>query len=92
MPFDVLLLPLLGGYIFISSWNCTRFDAKRYSGQRLLFHSAIAGVGLLGSSYGILLVTRRIPVAYEVWDSLVPDPGRVPERAARRISSSRTAR
>ena len=75
MPFDVLLLPLLGGYIFISNWNYTRFDAKRYSGQRLLFHSAIAGAGLLGSSYVILLVARRIPVAYEVWDSLVPDPG-----------------
>lgn len=75
MPFDVLLLPLLGGYIFISNWNYTRFDAKRYSGQRLLFHSAIAGVGLLVSSYVILLVTRHLPVIYEVWESLVPDPG-----------------
>ena len=36
MPFDVLLLPLLGGYIFISNWNYTRFEAKRYSGQRLV--------------------------------------------------------
>ena len=47
MPFNVLLLPLLGGYIFISCWNPTRFHARRYSGQRLVFHAALAGTILL---------------------------------------------
>ena len=75
MPFDVLLLPLLGGYAFISNSNCTKFDAKRYSGQRLLFHSAIYGAGLLALSFGLtLLLEFVVPDAYEIWDSLVPDP------------------
>ena len=47
MPFNLLLLPLLGGYIFISHWHVTRFDATRYTGERLLFHSATAGVVFL---------------------------------------------
>ena len=67
--------PFSGATFSFPTGNYTRFDAKRYSGQRLLFHSAIAGVGLLVSSYVILLVTRRLPVIYEVWESLVPDPG-----------------
>ena len=53
MPFNVLLLPLLGGYFFISYWNLTRFNAHRYSGERLLFHSAAAGVIFLTISFGI---------------------------------------
>lgn len=47
MPFNVLLLPLLGGYLFLTHFNRTRFATKRYSGERLIFHSAIAGVALL---------------------------------------------
>lgn len=47
MPFNVLLLPLLGGYVFLTRWNRTRFSTRRYSGERLIFHSAIAGVALL---------------------------------------------
>jgi Family of unknown function (DUF6338) len=73
VPFNVLLLPLIGGYIFISYWNRTRFDAKRYSGERLLLHAALAGVVLLVVAYAIvrLLVWWR-PGAYDVWHSLVP--------------------
>ena len=55
MPFNVLLLPLLGGYVFISHWNKTRFDARRYTGQRLIFTSALAGVCLLLVSF---LITK----------------------------------
>ncbi|MGI8617514.1 MAG: hypothetical protein ACR2L6_00290 [Gemmatimonadaceae bacterium] len=57
MPFNVLLLPLLGGYVFITKWNKTRFDAKRYSGERLIFHAAIAGVAFLIVAY---LLTRVV--------------------------------
>jgi hypothetical protein len=32
MPFNVLLLPLLGGYFFITRWLPTRFATKRYTG------------------------------------------------------------
>lgn len=75
MPFNVLLLPLLGGYIFITKWNKTRFDAKRYSGERLIFHAAIAGVAFLIAAY---LITRALhasaPDLYKLWSSAVPFP------------------
>ena len=68
MPLNVLVLPLLGGYIFVSKCNRFRFDSRRFSGQRLLFHSAVAGVGLLVAA---LLLTRLLnlflPVAGETW-------------------------
>jgi hypothetical protein len=73
VPFNVLLLPLIGGYIFISYWNRTRFDAKRYSGERLLLHAALAGVVLLVVSYSIVrLIVWCWPEAYDGWHRLVP--------------------
>ncbi len=73
MPFNVLLLPLLGGYVFISYWNRTRFDARRYSGERLLLHSALAGVWFLLIAF---VVTRSAilvgPATYSSWREIVP--------------------
>lgn len=73
MPFNVLLLPLLGGYVFISYWNHTRFDAKRYSGERLIFHAAIAGVAFLVLAFAItrLLILWK-PELHAWWRQLVP--------------------
>jgi hypothetical protein len=73
MPFNVLLLPLLGGYVFITYWNHTRFTAKRYSGERLLIHAALAGVVLLGLSYMITrLISFYCPTIYSLWHEVVP--------------------
>jgi Family of unknown function (DUF6338) len=73
MPFNVLLLPLLGGYVFISYWNHTRFSARRYSGERLLFHAALAGVFLLVLSYTIVsLVSELWPNLAATWHRWVP--------------------
>lgn len=73
MPFNVLLLPLLGGYLFLTRWNRTRFSTKRYSGERLIFHSAVAGVALLCISF-ILVQTLigLVPRAYAGWSEIVP--------------------
>lgn len=75
MPFNVLLLPLLGGYLFISHWNHTRFDARRYSGERLVFHAATAGVVFLAVAF---LITRLLilskPELHAWWRGLVPFP------------------
>jgi len=46
MPYNLLLLPLLGGFLFIHLTHYFRFAAQRIDGYRLLFQSAIAGVGL----------------------------------------------
>ena len=73
MPFNVLLLPLLGGYVFITNWNYTRFSARRYSGERLLIHAALAGVVLLVCSYTVvLLISSRWPQVAATWTRQVP--------------------
>lgn len=73
MPFNVLLLPLLGGYVFISCWNRTRFDARRYSGERLLLHSALAGVWFLLIAFVVTRVAILVgPATYGSWREIVP--------------------
>jgi hypothetical protein len=73
MPFNVLLLPLLGGYVFITNWNRTRFQAKRYTGERLLLHAAFAGVVLLSLSFVLVhVLLRSAPSAQSTWRDVVP--------------------
>lgn len=43
MPFNLLLIPLLGGFIFVRYWNRTRYHAIRAEKERLLFLASIAG-------------------------------------------------
>lgn len=75
MPFNVLLLPLLGGYVFIGNWNRTRFRTKRDTGERLLFHAGLAGVVLLVVAFVIVhLLAAVVPELGEVWVSKVPFP------------------
>jgi hypothetical protein len=47
MPYNILLLPLIGGYFFIHRWNRTKFRALRLDKERLLFHASLAGIVLL---------------------------------------------
>lgn len=51
MPFNLLLLPLLGGFIFFSHWNRTAFFAKRQDRERLLLYSSLWGIVFLGLSF-----------------------------------------
>lgn len=46
MPYNLLLLPLLGGFLFVHLTHFFRFGAQRLDGYRLLFESAIAGICL----------------------------------------------
>lgn len=48
MPYNLLLLPLLGGFLFIHLAHYFRFGAQRLDGYRLLLQSAIAGTCLVG--------------------------------------------
>ena len=75
MPFNVLLLPLLGGYIFTTHWNRTRYATRRHSGERLIFHSALAGA--LFMAFGFLLTRLLLQLSPELgfaWRRLVPFP------------------
>ena len=51
MPFNLLLLPLLGGFIFFSHWKRTAFFARRQDSQRLLLYSSVWGVLFLSLSF-----------------------------------------
>lgn len=75
MPFNVLLLPLLGGYFFITHWLPTRFATKRYAGERLLFHAAAAGLAwLVAGFFGVTLLDSVVPSIEAEWKKLVPFP------------------
>jgi hypothetical protein len=51
VPFNLLLLPLIGGFVLLSHWNLTVFFAKRLGKERLLLYSSLTGAILLGVSF-----------------------------------------
>src|SRR5690625_7844293 len=73
MPFNVLLLPLLGGFWWVSHWHPTRFKASRLSGHKLIFWSATAGVVLLAvSSVAVEILSRNCPIVEREFKELFP--------------------
>jgi len=75
MPFNSLLLPLVGGFLFISFWNKTKYNSKRSNGQRLILESALWGTLFLGVAYiAIRLLNWRFPAVFPVWHNLIPYP------------------
>jgi hypothetical protein len=58
MPFNLLLVPLLGGFVVISLCNRFRFKSVRLDGYRLLLHSSLAGLFLLGFAELLVVILR----------------------------------
>lgn len=54
LPYNQLLLPLLGGFIFITFWNRTQIRSTRYEGYKLLLYSSSWGVIFLFASVLLL--------------------------------------
>lgn len=48
---DLILLPLLGGYIFLITFNITKFYHQRIEKQRLVFNSLVAACFIAGLGY-----------------------------------------
>ncbi|MBE9171547.1 hypothetical protein IQ216_00095 [Cyanobium sp. LEGE 06143] len=75
MPFNSLLLPLAGGFLFISFWNKTKYNANRSNGQRLILESALWGMLFLGIAYFIIrLLNWMLPAFYPIWHYWIPYP------------------
>jgi hypothetical protein len=77
MPYNLLLLPLLGGFLFIHIAHFFRFAAQRLDGYRLLLQSAIAGICLvcLGRVIIELLGLPDFGVSVlKVWNRFFPFP------------------
>jgi len=55
MPYNLLLLPLLGGFLFLRWWNPTRYHALRADKERLLILAAIPG--LISVIFAFIIVT-----------------------------------
>lgn len=47
MPTNLLILPLLGGFLLVHLCHYFRFRSQNHEGYRLLFESAVAGVALV---------------------------------------------
>lgn len=65
MPYNLLLLPLLGGFLFCSTAHLFRFGAQRLEGYKLLFQSAVAGVML--SFFARLIVLALAATQTGMW-------------------------
>lgn len=73
MPFNLLLLPLLGGYIFLLFFIPTRYFLIRQQGYHLIFFSAIAGMVFLLVAYIITtIVSGLFPALVSQWHVFLP--------------------
>lgn len=73
MPFNVFILPLLGGYVLITHWNRTKFYAKRSSGYKLLLESSLAAIVLAVISFLLVaLISSYLPALYKKVSEFLP--------------------
>lgn len=72
---DLLLLPLLGGFIFVSQWYPTKYSAFRSAGNRLVFFAAVAGAVFLFVASLLITPTYSTDItqtAASLWHEVVP--------------------
>ncbi|MBV9215940.1 MAG: hypothetical protein JO053_07155, partial [Acidobacteria bacterium] len=55
IPFNLLILPFLGGYVFIRCWNVTRIFILRADKDRIIIRSALTGLILTFIAYAITI-------------------------------------
>lgn len=75
MPFNLLLLPLIGGYIFIHKWYRVKYYALRVDGHRLLFYAATAGAVFLFLSCFIIAFfesSQLLLSVNDIWHKIIP--------------------
>lgn len=72
MPWNLLLLPLLGGYVFCRECYYTRFKFKRFESYRLIFESALWGLLFLVVARFLVYWFRLLPAPFlQSWASFV---------------------
>lgn len=60
MPWNLLILPLVGGYYIISRYNYFKFKQQRLDRQRLIFDSVIMGVVLISATFIVRVLVEFI--------------------------------
>jgi hypothetical protein len=66
----VLFLPLLGGYIFFTRFNGTRYRASAFPAQRLIFPSAAFGLVFLSVARGVQVIAEEAQRYPDSWERL----------------------
>lgn len=77
MPYNLLLLPLLGGFLFIHIAHYFRFNAQRLDGYRLLIQSALFGTALEAIARVFIFFLSKLPFSSElarIWALFSPFP------------------
>lgn len=75
MPFNLLLLPLLGGFIFTRKWNKTHYEFQRSENERLLLLASVAGFSFLIIAFLVTSILRlKFPELAVWWNKHVPGP------------------
>jgi len=64
----LVVLPLVGGYIFASRWTVTKYVVDREDGHRLYFRAAFYGVFLVTVSVLVRVILTRYFDGYESWE------------------------
>ena len=68
VPFNQLILPLLGGYILVTYTNCAVYWSTRQSKEQLLFASALVGALLAMSARVIALVAGKTSYGQKLYE------------------------
>lgn len=73
MNLGLFLLPVLGGYLFLTRAYFTRYGTIRDSGYHLFFRSAVAGLVLVLAAHLLLvLLDEHFPLIRECWKQYLP--------------------
>ena len=73
MGLGLFLVPVLGGYLFLTGLNYTRYGVLRKSGYHLFFQSAIAGSVLVVIARPmVVFLNGSLPQIGALWKSYVP--------------------
>jgi hypothetical protein len=79
MPFNLLILPFLGGYIFVRFWNYTRIHMLRDDKDRIIIRASLAGLVSLCIAFALSIAARHLfpcgsysICVSEVWRDNVP--------------------
>lgn len=73
MPFNLLFLPLVGGYLFLVNFRLTKLKSERFQGHRLIIESALYGIlFLILSSIITYYGTRKYPQISNLWNRFIP--------------------
>jgi hypothetical protein len=78
VPWNILLLPLIGGYFALHLFYYSRSRARRQEGYRLLLDSALAGLSLIPPARGIVLLIKSTGPGQALGDLWTAAVGSVP--------------